>query len=176
MSTEQDRHIGQTMAILRGDKTQQDVADEMRQRGWRWSQATVWSVEKGDRPLRLAEAEDLAAVLGTVSVHSFLTEPVGAHIQQGVRRVTNAYRAIVESVWECLDAQDALRIHLKRAQVDGHEFSDVELVQRDLWVRASDIPEKAVAEARSEYEQRLSVEDEVDNREGLELGPDEDEH
>jgi len=73
MSTEQDRQIGRTMAILRGDKTQQAVADEMRKRGWRWSQATVWSVEKGERPLRLAEAEDLAAVLGTPSVHAFLT-------------------------------------------------------------------------------------------------------
>lgn len=176
MSTEQDRHIGRTMAILRGDKTQQAVADEMRKRGWRWSQATVWSVEKGERALRLAEAEDLADVLGTVSVHSFLTEPVGAHIQQGVRRVTNAYRAIVESVWECLDAQDALRVRLTRAHVDGHELSDVELVQRDLWARASDVPEKAVAEARSEYEQRLRVDDEVDDREGLELGPDDDEH
>jgi hypothetical protein len=175
MSTEQDRHIGQTMAILRGDKTQQAVADEMRQRGWRWSQATVWSVEKGDRPLRLAEAEDLAAVLRTVSVHSFLTEPVGAHIQQGVRRVTNAYRAIVESVWESLDAQDALGVHLMHAQADGHELTDIELVQRDLWVRASDIPEKAVAEARSEYEQRPH-DDEIDDREGLEFGPDDDEH
>jgi CRISPR/Cas system-associated exonuclease Cas4 (RecB family) len=175
MSTEQDRQIGRTMAILRGDKTQQAVADEMRMRGWRWSQATVWSVEKGERPLRLAEAEDLAEVLGTVSVHSFLTEPVGAHIQQGVRRVTNAYRAIVESIWECLDAQDALRVRLTRAHEDGHELSDVELVQRDLWARASDVPEKAVAEARSEYEQRLRDEDEVDDREGLELGSDDDE-
>jgi hypothetical protein len=176
MSTEQDRHIGQTMAILRGDKTQQAVADEMRQRGWRWSQATVWSVEKGDRALRLAEAEDLAAVLGTVSVHSFLTEPIGAHIHQGARRASNAYRAIVESVWESLDAQDALRVHLMRAQADGHELTEVELEQRDLWVRSSDVPEKAVAEARSEYEQRLHDEDEIDDREGLEFGPDNDEH
>lgn len=175
MSTEQDRQIGRTMAILRGDKTQQAVADEMRKRGWRWSQATVWSVEKGERALRLAEAEDLAEVLGTVSVHSFLTEPVGAHIQQGVRRVTNAYRAIVESVWECLDAQDALGVRLTRAHVDGHELTDIELVQRDLWARASDVPEKAVAEARSEYEQRLRDDDEVDDREGLEWGPDDDE-
>ena len=175
MSTDQDRHIGQTMAILRGDKTQQAVADDMRQRGWRWSQATVWSVEKGDRPLRLAEAEDLAAVLGTASVHAFLTEPVGAHIQQGVRRVTNAYRAIVDSVWECLDAQDALKAHLTRAHTDGHEFSDIELVQRGLWADASDVPEKAVAEARSEYEQRIRDDDEVDDREERELGPDDDE-
>lgn len=176
MSTERDRHIGQTMSILRGDKTQQSVADEMRQRGWRWSQATVWSVEKGERALRLAEADDLAAVLGTVSVHAFLTEPLGAHIQQGVRRVTNAYRAIVESVWECLDAQDALTVHLKRVHADGHELTDVELVQRDLWARAPDVPEKAMAEARLEYEHRLREEGEVEDREGLKWGPDDDEH
>jgi CRISPR/Cas system-associated exonuclease Cas4 (RecB family) len=174
MSTEQDRQIGRTMAILRGDKTQQAVADEMRKRGWRWSQATVWSVEKGERPLRLAEAEDLAAVLGTPSVHAFLTEPIGAYIQQGVRRASNAYRAIVESVWECLDAQDALKGHLMRAREDGHELTEVEQVQRDLWVNASDVPEKAVAEARSEHEQRLRDEGDVDDREGLEWGPDDD--
>jgi|ERR1035437_63165 hypothetical protein len=176
MSTEQDRQIGRTMAILRGDKTQQAVADEMRKRGWRWSQATVWSVEKGDRPLRLAEAEDLATVLGTPSVHAFLTEPIGAYIQQGVRRASNAYRAIVESVWECLDAQDALRVHLMHAHEDGHELTEVELVQRDLWVRAPGLPEKAVVEARAEHEQRLRDEGEVDDREALEEDPDDNEH
>jgi hypothetical protein len=176
MSTEQDRQIGRTMAILRGDKTQQAVADEMRRRGWRWSQATVWSVEKGDRPLRLAEAEDLATVLGTPSVHAFLTEPIGAYIQQGVRRASNAYRAIVESVWECLDAQDALRVHLMQAHEDGHDLTEVELVQSDLWVRAPGLPEKAVAEARGEHEQRLRDEGEVDDREALEEDPDDNEH
>jgi hypothetical protein len=175
MSTEQDRQIGRTMAILRGDKTQQAVADEMRQRGWRWSQATVWSVEKGERPLRLAEAEDLATVLGTPSVHAFLTEPIGAYIQQGVLRASNAYRAIVESVWECLDAQDALKGHLMHAREDGHELTEVEEAQRDLWVNAS-VPERAVAEARSEHEQRLRDERDVDDREGLEDGPDDDDY
>jgi len=82
----------------------------------------------------------------------------------------------VESVWECLDAQDALRVHLTRAHVDGHELTEVELVQRDLWARAPDVPEKAVAEARAEHEQRLRDEGEVDDREGLEWGPDDDEH
>jgi hypothetical protein len=82
----------------------------------------------------------------------------------------------VESVWESLDAQDALRVHLMRAHEDGHELTEVELVQRDLWVRASDIPEKAVAEARAEHEQRLRDEDEVEDREALEEDPDDDEH
>lgn len=35
----------------------------MRALGHKWSQATVWSIEKGDRPLRLAEAMDLANLL-----------------------------------------------------------------------------------------------------------------
>jgi len=94
----------------------------------------------------------------------------------GVLRASNAYRVIVESVWECLDAQDALRVHLMRAHEDGHELTEVELAQRDLWVRPSGLPEKAVAEARAEHEQRLRDEDEVDDREGLEWGPDDDEH
>ena len=126
--------------------------------------------------MRLAEAEDLATVLGTPSVHAFLTEPIGAYIQQGVRRTSNAYQAIVESVWECLDAQDALRVHLLRAHEDGHELTEVEQEQRDLWAKASDVPEKAVAEARAEHERRLRDEVEVDDREGPEWGLDDDEH
>lgn len=43
--------------------SQQALADLMRARGWKWSQATVWAVEKGERPLRLAEATDLAELL-----------------------------------------------------------------------------------------------------------------
>ena len=126
--------------------------------------------------MRLAEAEDLATVLGTPSVHAFLTEPIGAYIQQGVRRTSNAYQAIVESVWECLDAQDALRVHLLRAHEDVHELTEVEQEQRDLWAKASDVPEKAVAEARAEHERRLRDEVEVDDREGPEWGLDDDEH
>jgi septal ring factor EnvC (AmiA/AmiB activator) len=60
-----DRDVGRMVAQLRGDRTQQAVADAMRKRGWPWSQATVWSVEKGERPLKLREAAVLALVLGT---------------------------------------------------------------------------------------------------------------
>lgn len=62
---ESDIQIGQLIAELRGERTQQSVAAAMRRLGWKWSQATVWSVEKGDRPLKLREAAVLAAVLGT---------------------------------------------------------------------------------------------------------------
>lgn len=44
-------------------RSQKDVGDAMRLRGHKWSQATVWSVEKGERPLKFAEAGDLAEIL-----------------------------------------------------------------------------------------------------------------
>lgn len=71
LSADRERQIGEAVAKLRGDTSQQAVAESMRLRGWKWSQATVWSVEKGDRPLRLAEAQDLANVFG-VSVSQLL--------------------------------------------------------------------------------------------------------
>lgn len=61
--SERDKLIGRNVATLRADVSQQALADAMRARGHRWSQATVWSVEKGDRPLKLDEAIDLARVV-----------------------------------------------------------------------------------------------------------------
>lgn len=59
-----DAKIGENLTGLRGSTSQQDLANEMRRRGFKWSQATVWSVEKGERPLRLAEADALADFFG----------------------------------------------------------------------------------------------------------------
>lgn len=76
--------IGRNVARLRGQKTQQDVAGAMRSAGYKWSQATVWSVEKGERPLKLAEAEDLAKIMGTDLV-ALLVPPVEGMILEGLR-------------------------------------------------------------------------------------------
>lgn len=59
-----DAEVGRVVAQLRGERTQQSVAAAMRDLGWRWSQATVWGVEKGERPLKLREAVVLASILG----------------------------------------------------------------------------------------------------------------
>lgn len=47
----------------------------MRERGWKWNQTTVWSVEGDRRPLRLAEAIDLASLLG-VAIDELLVDPL----------------------------------------------------------------------------------------------------
>jgi hypothetical protein len=66
-----DKQIGQNVARARGDMSQKELALAMRARGHKWSQATVWNVERGERPLRLSEASALSDILRVLSIHTF---------------------------------------------------------------------------------------------------------
>lgn len=70
-----DEQVGRNLARLRGDMSQKDLALLMRERGFKWSQATVWSVEKGERPLRLVESEAIANCFGVHTGHLTGQEP-----------------------------------------------------------------------------------------------------
>lgn len=92
--------VGARVVALRGQRSQKSVADEMRSAGWKWSQATVWSVEKGERPLRLLEARALAGVLG-VDVADFLTpmddSPELVLLRRALYDAADAWRASIRS-------------------------------------------------------------------------------
>lgn len=61
----EDVRIGKNLIALRGDMSQADLASKMRSLyGLQWSQATVWNIERGERPLRLSEAKAVASLLG----------------------------------------------------------------------------------------------------------------
>lgn len=59
-----DERIGKNILSLRGGMSQKEVAEKMAARGWKWSQATVWSVEAGKRPIKFAEAVDICWIFG----------------------------------------------------------------------------------------------------------------
>lgn len=63
--SESDQRIGANVARYREamNASQTQVSMFMRSMGFKWTQTTVWSIEKGERPLRLAEAEHLARYL-----------------------------------------------------------------------------------------------------------------
>lgn len=75
----------------------------MRNRGWKWSQATASGVEKGERPLKLAEAIDLADELN-VRLEDLIQEPeqaaasreVGYHTRQVGFHAASALKMLVE--------------------------------------------------------------------------------
>lgn len=77
---QQNRAIGKRLASLRGDVSQKDLADRMRERGHKWSQATVWAIERGDRPLKLTEAIDVTEALGTT--YARLTNSEMGHVAE----------------------------------------------------------------------------------------------
>lgn len=80
-----DRAIGELVKSARGSTAQTAVAKAMKELGHKWSQATVWAVEKGDRALKLAEGRDLAMILG-VSVLDLLEDQAGSDAYVWTRR------------------------------------------------------------------------------------------
>jgi|SRR5699024_10176739 len=79
-----DARIGKRLGELRGEMSQASLAAAMAERGHKWSQATVWSVESAKRPLRLAEALDVAGVLG-VEVADLLQSTAAGEVIDGLR-------------------------------------------------------------------------------------------
>lgn len=106
-----DERIGQNLAVTRGDMSQKDLAERMRERGWKWSQATVWSIEKGERPLRLAEAEDVAHILQR-PMHVLLSQEGEAVVHAATREVHDRYEELLAAMEAYDDARGKLALLL----------------------------------------------------------------
>lgn len=106
--TDSDKRIGKNLAALRGARSQASVAADMRADGWKWSQPTVAAVEKGERPLKLAEAESLAAILALDSIEDLVERPAEAITAAALSRMERATDALLDSLTAFWDAQFAL--------------------------------------------------------------------
>jgi hypothetical protein len=153
---DEDRNsrIGRQVALLRGDKmSQAAVAEAMQRRGHaKWSQSTVWAVEKGTRPLRLIEAEDLAAVLGA-RVDKLLTTPGEIRLAQASDKARGHFDLITHHTYQYLEAVRRLRLDIRAAEAAGelepdHKWWEVQW----LYNEANGRPERAVEIGRFEFE------------------------
>lgn len=115
-----DEQIGRNLAQLRGEMSQKELAAEMRRRGWKWSQATVWSIEKGERPLRLTEAQEVAAIF-EADLWLLTLEEATLRATRRVRRVELAERALREAIQEYDEARFNLAHELDDATSDYAE-------------------------------------------------------
>lgn len=99
-----DRKIGAAIARERQARgwSQQDLAAKMVGLRWNWTQQMVAKVEKGLRPVRFAEAGDLAQIF-KVSTQTLLFGPLEAAVQNVRRQRTQA--------------RDVLATTMTRAQV-----------------------------------------------------------
>lgn len=136
MADERDAQVGQNLARHRGIRSQQSLAVQMRDRGWKWSQATVWSVEKGERPLKFLEAVDLAEIL-EIHPWDLLQEANVAAVTRAVADRTRSVKAWAER------AGDAL-VHLEQERRALAEALDVAATVPD-WDRLANAEEIARA-------------------------------
>lgn len=66
VTPERNREVGSSVKAARDSAgvSQKELADKMRGVGFKWSQATVWSIERGERPLTWSEGLELGQMIG----------------------------------------------------------------------------------------------------------------
>ncbi|OLT09309.1 hypothetical protein BJF77_11010 [Kocuria sp. CNJ-770] len=110
--TKSDQEIGEVVAVLRGAVPQRDIAERMTNRGFKWTQGTVSSVEKGERSLKLTEGAVLAEILGT-DVQSLIADEEAARLERDFRAgqtaLTDARQEIQRATRKFIAAQGYLR-------------------------------------------------------------------
>lgn len=157
--TERDKLIGQNVTAFRRERTQKAIAEAMRASGHKWSQATVWSVEQGERPLKLAEALDLAQVLycqlddltrapRTVELELWLRQ-CGASLLRHQSELEDA------AVWfedACRTMRDVIRIVTSEVEPDAEMLESIEWMDDLAGKTPVEIVSGPMESARSKYQ------------------------
>jgi len=122
-SQNDDQLIGGNIAVLRGERTQKELAEAMRERGFKWSQSTVWSVESGERSLKFVEAVALAQILPT-QMEYLAREQGFAIVQTWARQVGRDHAALISAVLAYNESMSNLAVAgdeaLKSGELNGH--------------------------------------------------------
>lgn len=140
--------------------SQADLADQMRERGWRWHPQTVQKVEAGHRNVRVGEAEALARIFGTTMER--LTWPgtvasAAALLDMSMGRAQGAWERIAGEtatlLWNLAQLQTTVGEAERSDCLGSAEI-------RELVTEAKTVlqitPEDAVRHGRADHEQLLA--------------------
>jgi transcriptional regulator with XRE-family HTH domain len=136
-------------------RSQEELAQRMVERGFGFTQATVWKIEQGKRAVRIAEAVALMDALGLPSWMNLTRSPYAfrrdAQLQAAHRRAGAAYAAIKDAAAEFLRAQDEVA-------VAAHEAREADVAVNSLWTTwLGELAERAVIEARIAYDREDAI-------------------
>jgi transcriptional regulator with XRE-family HTH domain len=131
--------------------SQEELAQRMSDRGFGFSQATVWKIERGQRPVKASELLALADALGALSPMDLTSEPGiarhAAQLHQAHRNAYEAYQALKKAAAVYIEAQFDLVYAARAARDDGLTVTEL----YTSWLRVP--PEEAVIQARVETNQ-----------------------
>ena len=158
-----DQNIAANLRTYReaGSISQEDLAQRMVDRGFGFSQATIWKIEAGQRPVRASELIALTHSLGIMSATSLTYQPEAARhqvqLEQANRNAQRAYQALKEAAAEYLQAQVELVVAARMAHDAGLAVSEL----HTSWL---DTPaEEAVIQARVEADQEAVRSEQVND-------------
>lgn len=138
--TQDDKTIGKNLQTLRGDVSQEELASKMRGYGFKWSKATVWSVEQGERPLRLSEAQAVLQCLGNSSMFGLL-ELSNDNAFAFAEKLRNSISKNIQQIFDLLD-----EIQDERRNLAGNT---------DLLINAGSLPAVIASATASELAESL---------------------
>jgi transcriptional regulator with XRE-family HTH domain len=145
-----DRNIAANMRAYREARgiSQEDLAQQMADRGFGFSQATIWKIESAQRPVRASELIALADALGLFLPTYLTCEPDATRytiqLEQASANASRAYHAVKEAAAAYLEAQVQLVYAAREAHDAGHPANEL----HTSWLTST--PEEAVIEARVE--------------------------
>jgi transcriptional regulator with XRE-family HTH domain len=156
-----DQNIAANVRTYReaGRLSQEELAQRMTDRGFSFTQATIWKIESGQRPVRASELVALADALGGVRVTptALTYEPDAAkhraRLERAHTEASAAYHKLKDAAAGYLDAQLGLLVAAYEAREAGVAVTEL----HSAWL---DVPaEEAVIEARidSQYEEEQAL-------------------
>jgi transcriptional regulator with XRE-family HTH domain len=161
-----DQNIAANLRLHReaGNVSQEELAQRMSDRGFGFTQATIWKIESGQRPVRASELVALADSLQVMSALSLTSEPGAARhhvrLQQANRNAYDAYGALKEAAAAYLQTQIELAFAAREAHDGGLAVTEM----HTSWLG---IPaEQAAIEARIEADQEEAQARQVDDAVG----------
>ena len=158
-----DDNIAANLRIYReaGNVSQEELAQRMADRGFGFSQATIWKIESGQRPVRASELVALADSLGILSPTSLTYKPDATRykvqLDQANRNAQHAYETLREAAAGYLEAQVVLVVAAREAHDAGLTVTQL----HTSWLNTP--PEEAVIEARVETDQKAARSEQVND-------------
>jgi len=143
-----DQNIAANLRAYReaGGISQDELAQRMTDRGLGFSQATIWKIESGQRPVRASEMIALADSLGIFLATDLTREPDATrhtiHLEHAKGEAAAAYRRVKEAAAAYLETQ----VELVSAARQAHDAGLTVTELYTSWLAVP--PEEAVIEAR----------------------------
>jgi transcriptional regulator with XRE-family HTH domain len=156
-----DHNIAANLRIYReaDNVSQEDLAQRMTDRGFGFSQATIWKIERGQRPVRASELVALADSLQILSAISLTYQPGTARhhaqLRQAHQRAHDAYATLKAAAAAYLEAQLELLVGARAAHDDGVSVTELDT----SWLGV--LAEEAVIEARIETGQQEAQSEQI---------------